>query len=290
MSRKIIVSSIQLPAPDYPPDTLPEQIKNNNLENALKWLKIAGERKCDIVCLGEIFTTVGISDKHDCSEQAEDIAGPVLEKLSRVAREYKMYIIAPVLAECEDVIRNTALIIDRKGDLAGQYHKVHCTQSERSRGVVPGDEFKVFDLDFGRIGIMICHDNSFPESARVLTLKGAEIIFWPHVQGGWGEVAWEAVLRSRAVDNGIYLVSSSYGVPDGKAWRPGMIQARTAVVSPDGLIISEAGRKIGVVSAELDLDKPRIIHDFTLSGDHDFKKDMLADRRPGTYKKITELQ
>lgn len=287
MSRKVIVSSVQLPTPDYPKDTSLKQIKKNNLENGLKWLRIAGERKSDIVCLGEIFTTLRVPDKYDYSQQAEDIPGPVLEKLSQLARQYKMYVIAPVLGRCEDVIRNVALVIDREGRLSGQYYKVHCTRGERNKGVVPGDEFNIFNLDFGRIGIIICHDNSFPESARVLTLKGAEIIFWPHVQGGWGEVAWEAVLRSRAVDNGIYLVSSSYGVGDEKAWRPGMIQARTGIVCPDGLIISEIGRRIGVATAEVDLDKPRIIADFTLAGDHAFKKDMLADRRPETYKKIS---
>lgn len=286
--RKVIVSSVQLPVHDYPEDASLEQIKKNNLENGLKWLKKAGEHKTDIVCLGEVFTTLGAPCKYDSSQQAEDIPGPALEKLSQVARHHKMYIIAPVLGKCEGTFRNVALVIDRGGNLTGQYYKVHCTQNERNRGVLPGDELNIFNLDFGRIGIIICHDNSFPESARVLALKGAEIIFWPHVQGGWGEVAWDAVLRSRAIDNGIYLVSSSYGVPDEKAWRPGMIQARSGIVSPDGLIISEVGRRIGVAAAEIDLDKPRIIGDFTLLGDHDFKKDMLTDRRPEVYKKISE--
>ncbi|NOZ64391.1 MAG: carbon-nitrogen hydrolase family protein [Caldiserica bacterium] len=291
MSRKVTVSSIQLPAPDYSEDTSLEQIKKKNLEKALKWVKIAGERRSDIVCLGEIFTTLGINnDRYDYNQQAEDIPGPgsVLEELSQIARQYEMYIIAPVLGRCEGIIRNVALVIDRGGRLFGQYYKVHCTREERNKGVVPGDEFNVFNLDFGRIGIMICYDNSFPESARVLALKGAEIIFWPHIQIGWGEVAWEAILRSRAIDNGIYLVSSSYGVPDEKAWRPGMIQGRSGIVCPDGLIISEMGYRIGVATAELDLDKPRIIGDLTLPGDRDFKKDMLADRRPETYKKISE--
>ncbi len=288
MSREVVVSSIQLSAPDYAIDTPPAQIKENNLKNAFEGLKTAGERKSDIVCLGEVFTTVGLSKEYEYSQRAEDIPGPVSEKLSQVARRYKMYIIAPVLSRYEGVIRNMALVIDKKGDLIGQYEKVHCTQGERNEGVVPGDEFKVFDLDFGRIGIMICHDNSFPESARVLALKGAEIIFWPHVQGGWGEVAWEAVLRSRAIDNGVFLVSSSYGVADDKSWRPGMIQARTGIVSPDGLIISEMGRRIGAATARIDLDKPRIAHDFTRIGDYDFKNDMLADRRPEAYKKISE--
>jgi len=288
MSRKIIVSSVQLPRSDYPVNTPLEQIKKNDLESGLKWLKVAGERKSDIACLGEIFTTLGIDSKHEYDQQAEDIPGPALEKLSQIARQYKMYIIAPVLGRCEGIIRNVALVIDREGRLSGKYYKVHCVQEERKKGVVPGDEFNVFNLDFGRIGIMICHDNSFPESARVLALKGAEIIFWPHIQSGWGEVAWEAVLRSRAIDNGIYLVSCCYGVSDERAWRPGMLQGRSGTVSPDGLIINEVGHKIGVATAEIDLDKPRIIAGFTLIGDHDFKKDMLADRRPETYKEIID--
>ena len=288
MSRQIIISSIQLPAFDYSKDTPLREIKKINLENAIKWLRIAGQHNSDIACLGETFTTLGVSDRYTYHKQSEDIPGPLLDNLSQIARQYKMYIIAPVLGQCEGIIRNVALVIDREGKLVGKYYKVHCTREEINKGVVPGDEFRVFGLDFGQIGIMICHDNSFPESARVLALKGAEIIFWPHVQGGWGEVAWEAVLRSRAIDNGVYLVSCSYGIRDEKAWRPGMILGRSGIVSPDGLVISEMGRRVGVATAEIDLDKPRIISNFTLVGDHDFKENMLADRRPQAYKKISE--
>ncbi|MBI4377710.1 MAG: carbon-nitrogen hydrolase family protein [Nitrospinae bacterium] len=289
MSRKVIISTVQLPTPSYPRNVSVKMIREENLKAACSWLEVAGKRMSDIVSLGETFTTIGCpSSKYTFQELGEAVHGQVLTDCSKIARRYKMYIIAPILELCEGKLRNVALVIDRKGRLIGQYYKVHCTRGERENGIVPGDEFKVFSMDFGKIGIMICHDNSFPESARVLALKGAEVIFWPHVQGGWGEVAWEAVLRSRAIDNSVYLVSSAYGVPDNKAWRPGMIQGRSGIIAPDGLIIVEMGRRIGVATVEVDLDKPRIANDFTMEGEHEFKKDMLMDRRPDTYRVIIE--
>ncbi len=288
MSRKVIISTVQLPTPSYSKNVSVKRMREENLKAACSWLEVAGKRMSDIVSLGETFTTIGAPGKYDYQELAEKVPGQTVDRCSMIARKYKMNIIAPILGLCERRLRNVALVIDRKGKLMGEYYKVHCTMGERKNGVVPGDEFKVFDMDFGRIGVMICHDNSFPESARVLALKGAEVIFWPHVQGGWGEVAWEAVLRSRAIDNSVHLVSSAYGVPDDRAWRPGMITGRSGIVAPDGLIIAEMGRKIGVVTAEVDLDKPRIAHCFTMEGEHEFKKDMLRDRRPDTYRVITE--
>jgi predicted amidohydrolase len=157
------------------------------------------------------------------------------------------------------------------------------------QGVEPGAEWPVFELDFGTLGIMICHDVAFPESARCLALNGAEVVCWPHVQSGWGDVVWDITLRSRAIDNGVYLLSSCYGTPADMAWRPGMMVGRSGVVGPDGTVLADAGRRPGVVTATADLDQPLLKHNFTYVGDHDFRATMLETRRPETYAAVTRL-
>src|SRR5690606_34731043 len=139
-----------------------------------------------------------------------------------------------------------ALVIDDSGAIAGAYVKVHPTRTERQRGVIPGDDFPVFDLGFGRVGVCICHDLSFPESTRVLTLRGAEIIVWPTWGSGWGEDLCYAVIKSRAIDNGAWLVTASFGIQPHLAHRPGMVLGRSGVIGPDGLELASAGRYPGL--------------------------------------------
>src|SRR5690606_28136658 len=148
--------------------------------------------------------------------------GPTVTLACTLARQYKMHIVLPVVATVEGVLRNVALMIDRHGAIVGRYLKVHPTRREMSKGIVPGDDFPVFDLEFGRVGVCICHDLSFPESTRVLGLRGAEIIVWPTWWSGWGEELCYAVIQSRAIDNGVWLVTSSFGTPAHRAWKPGM--------------------------------------------------------------------
>ncbi len=95
-----------------------------------------------------------------------------------------MYIIAPIFAYCNGILRNVVMVIGRGGKILGCYYKTHPATLELEWGVVPGDDYPIFQLDFGRVGIMICLDNQFLEVVRILALEGAEIIFFPHIQSG----------------------------------------------------------------------------------------------------------
>lgn len=280
--RQVTVSCIQLPW--ELPETDPSARIEANVATTCRMLEEAGKRSSDIAVLGEAFPSIGLED---LILPAEDVPGPIIARLSAVARRHRMYLVAPLFGRLEGKLHNLAVIVGRDGSLLGSYAKVHPVRTEMERGVVPGESFVTFQLDFGRIGVMICHDNSFVESARCLALEGAEIIFWPHMQGGWGDVIWDVTLRSRAVDNSVWLASASYGVT-GKAWRPGMIQGRSGLVSPDGTILAEVGRGVGIATASVDLDHLRLAHDFTCLGDHPFRADMLADRRPEAYRRIVK--
>ena len=193
-----------------------------------------------------------------------------------------MNVILPVNARHRGVLRNMALVIDRRGETVGAYHKVHLTRGERDHNT-PGEELRVFRMDFGTIGVVICHDLSFVESVRVEALKGAESVFWPHWWAGWGEESDWSQIKARAIDNGIWLVQVSFGQPEGRAWRPGLPHGRSGVIAPDGQILSSAGRYVGMSLTPIDLDKRRISHSFSWHDEGDFRGDMLADRRPDTY-------
>ncbi|MCS7221518.1 MAG: carbon-nitrogen hydrolase family protein [Anaerolineae bacterium] len=285
MTRWITVSAVQIPGDRVGE---PEKVKQANLEQACEMLAEAGRRGSDIALLGEMFPFAGIALTTDILERfADEVSGPTFQRLSAVAQTYRMYILAPVLSRCAGRLYNCTWILGREGEFLGHYHKVHLTQMERSLGLSPGDVLSVFRLDFGVIGIMTCHDNSFPECARCLALEGAEVLFWPHMMSGWGELGWDAVYyRSRTIDNDVYLVAACHGISEGRAWRPGMIIGRSAIINRDGLTLAEAGRYSGIATAAIDLDRRRIAHDFTRPGDWVYWEDVCQDRRPEVYKAI----
>lgn len=280
MTREITIAAIQLPAWAEGDD--PAARKAFRVAALEHWLHQAGAAGATLACLGETCTG---TDDYD----AEDIAtGPTVQRVKEIAAQYGMHIVLPILADVDGVRRNVALMIDDQGNEVGRYLKVHPTRGEMQKGIVPGDEFPVFDLSFGRVGVCICHDLSFPESTRVLGLRGAEIIVWPTVWSGWGEELCYTVIQSRAIDNGVWLVTGSFGTPADRAWKPGMTLGRSGVVGPDGLVLSSAGRYVGMSLATVDLDRPRIAHSFSWPEENDFWTSVLADRRPDAYGPLTD--
>ena len=196
----------------------------------------AGAQKADIVCLPEALTMVGTGKSYVAS--SEPIPGPSTKFLGDVARQNNLYIVAGLLEKDGEVVYNTAVLIDRKGNLAGKYRKVSLPREEIDGGITPGNSFPVFDTDFGKIGMMICWDVTFPEGAKALAQQGAEIIFLP-IAGGYLKLA-----MARALENQVYLVSSTYD----------MI---SAVFDLDGNVVKEATDEnpVAVVEVELGLQK-----------------------------------
>lgn len=284
MSRRITVSTIQLPA--WKESESFEDIKKKNIDNIFEMLEMAGKRRSDIAVFGEMANLRNIPfEKENLRKYADTVPGPLQERLCAAARKYSMNIIAPLIAFCDEVLRNTALIINREGKLIGQYFKVHLPVSETKAGIVAGDSFPVFDLDFGKIGVMICMDIEYPEQATILMLNGAEILFFPHVQSSWGEVDWEIRYRTRAIDTGLYLVSACYGIKDEDPWKPGMMIGRSGIIAPDGNILAEASRWVDVVTREIDLDRKRI-STFHFGKDSERTLAIMASRRPELYRDI----
>lgn len=289
MSREILIAAVQMP--NFRSGETNAEKREANFRLAEEWLDQAGQHKADIACLGECFNVNGLElTSANLVSELEGATEAVVERLGEVARRHQMVVIAPVYCLLVGIPRNAALVLNQTGELVGNYCKVHPTRGEMEVGIVAGDSWPVFELDFGTVGVQICHDNSFIESARCLALNGAEIIFTPHVMSGWGDELMSILLRSPAIYNGIHHVPVCYGLEPERAWRPGMMLGRSSVIGPDGVVIADAGRYPGVAYAAVDLDRPRIAHDFTHAGDHPWRAEMLADRRPDIYSPITRPQ
>ena len=288
MTRKVTLSAVQPPL--LRRETLKEA-QEAHLAAVTELLLEAASRDTDLAVLPEHINLVGATLQHEEYRTAsETLDGPFTTAMRRLAASHRMAIVLPIY-RIDDAghLRNTAVVIDRSGGTVGCYDKVHPTRGEMDpRGVVPGDTWPVFELHFGKVGVMTCHDNSFPEAARCLALNGAEVICWPHVQSGWGDVVWDITLRSRAIDNGVYLVSSCFAVRGDGAWKPGMMQGRSGVVGEDGFILAEMSREPGVATATVDLDRPRLVHSWTRSGEYPYAEEFRIDRRPDTYGAIVE--
>jgi predicted amidohydrolase len=136
--------------------------------------------------------------------------------------------------------------------------------------------------------MMICHDMSFPESARCLMLNGARLILWPSNWSGWGEQISYTMIASRAIDNSVYLAFASRGQdPRRVDWLSGTM-SRSAVFDPEGRIVCQkVDRLPGVVSCTIDLSRRRVAPDFTEGPDDVFLDCILRERRPDAYGPLT---
>jgi predicted amidohydrolase len=188
----------------------------------------AGRQGPDLVCLPEMLN-LGSRRGATYEEIAEELRGPTYQLLARKAREYGTYVLGCIYERDGALLFNTAFLLDRAGELAGTYRKVHLYWPEEREGISPGDAFPVLDADFGRVGVMICYDSWFPEAARILGLQGAEVLLFP--SAGYGE---EQVL-ARPGDNAAYLVASAMNSPALIAAPDGRVLARTAV---NGVVVA----------------------------------------------------
>lgn len=231
-----------------------------------------GPEKPDLVLLSETFTTRGVN--RPLSETAETIPGPLTKMLSEKARKYSTYVVTSLFENDQGRYHNTAVLIDRQGRIAGRYRKVHLPMNEADLGVVPGSEYPVFDTDFGRIGIVICWDNWFVEPARALRLKGAEILLWPLI-GDPEASHWDNVIRARAMDNGVFHVTSASGG-----------QSTSCIVNPAGEVLGESRTSPSYVLKEVDLNQERRVSGLSASSRGEGKSLFINERRTDTYSSI----
>ncbi|OGQ26250.1 MAG: hypothetical protein A3B79_06325 [Deltaproteobacteria bacterium RIFCSPHIGHO2_02_FULL_50_15] len=262
-----------------------------NRNKALQKIRGAHSKGAKIIALPELFTTLYFpqDEKVDASHLAEPIPGPTTETLSSLARELDIILVAGSIFERDGgQFFNTAIIIDNKGQLLGKYRKIHVPQDTyfyEKNYFAPGDSgYLVVPTDLGKIAVLICYDQWFPEAARSVALQGADIIFYPTAigtiegveekEGNWCE-AWTTIQRGHAIANSVYVAAINRVGQEKRLhfWGGSFIS------SPFGELLAQAGDQEEILFTSCDLSQGREI-----------RKDwgFFRNRRPETYQAITK--
>jgi N-carbamoylputrescine amidase len=240
-----------------------------NLKNALDRIAVAARQGAKLVCLQELFRSLYFCQKEDyeCFDLAETIPGPTTRLLSQAAKKHKITLVSSLFEKrTGGLYHNTAVVFGPDGKILGTYRKMHIPDdpgfSEKFY-FAPGDTgFQPIDTPVGRLGVLVCWDQWYPEAARLMALRGAEILVYPtaiglarsekrelhRVQLG----AWQTIQRSHAIANGVYVLSiNRIGREDHlDFW------GTSFVSDPFGRVVAQASiDKAEIVRATLDLDQ-----------------------------------
>ena len=261
-----------------------------NMERTAEKIEQAAKLGAQIVCLQELYRTRYFpqQENQDAKGFAETIPGESTELFSGLAKKHGMVIIAPLFEKSgEGKFYNTAVVINCNGEIMGTYRKTHIPFDpyfyEKDYFEAGNTGYQVFDTSFARIGVLICYDQWFPEPARINSLRGAEIIFYPTAigyvkgytspDGDWHD-AWKTVQRAHAIANGIHVAAvNRVGEEDELEFWGGSF-----VCDSFGKVLSEATTtNEEVLIATVDLDKNKKIQEGW---------GFLRNRRPDTYKHL----
>jgi N-carbamoylputrescine amidase len=269
--------------------------KDENVKKAVVKIREAAQKGARIVCLQELFTSLYFCDVEDYGNfsLAESIPGPTTDILKEVAKELNVVIIASLFEKrAQGIYHNTTAVIDADGQYLDKYRKMHIPDDPayyEKFYFTPGDlGYKVFKTKFATIGVLICWDQWYPEAARITSLMGAQILFYPTAIG-WATDqdentnkeqynAWQTIQRSHAIANGVHVVSvNRVGFEQEgrmKFW------GGSFIANPFGSLIHQASHD----SEEV------IVHELELDTTDRYRTHwpFLRDRRIDSYQPITK--
>jgi N-carbamoylputrescine amidase len=269
--------------------------KEDNLEKAIVCIRNAAKKGAQIVCLQELFASLYFCDveNYDNFKLAEPVPGPSTEALSKIAAESGVVIVASLFEKrTHGVYHNTTAVLDADGSYLGKYRKMHIPDDPayyEKFYFTPGDiGYKVFKTKYATFGVLICWDQWYPEAARITSLMGAEMIFYPTAIG-WASSqdeatnteqhnAWQTIQRSHAVANGVHVISvNRVGIEQKGAMK---FWGGSFISNPFGSILYEASfEEEEVIVMELDLSK---------TDRYRTHWPFLRDRRIDSYQPITK--
>ncbi len=268
-----------------------------NFAKAETRIREAATRGAQIVCLQELFRSQYFcrEENADLFELAEPIPGPSSEALAKLARELGVVVIASLFERrAAGVYHNTAVVIDADGALLGKYRKMHIPDDPlyyEKFYFTPGDlGFPNFDTRFGRIAVLVCWDQWYPEGARLASLGGANILFYPTAIGwhpaekrefGAAQLdAWRTIQRSHAIANGVFVAAANRVGLEGGSESALEFWGHSFVADPFGQILCEASAESEeILIVECD---PRRVEDVRRNWP------FLRDRRIDAYSPILE--
>jgi N-carbamoylputrescine amidase len=253
-----------------------------NIERAIERVREAARRGANVVCLQELFNAPYFckSQKAERFDLAEPITGPTITRMQQLAKELEVVLIVPIFErQAAGVYRNSAAVIDADGAVLGAYRKMHIPDDplfNEKYYFTPGDShadaagngdhkgaggFRVWKTRYADIGVLICWDQWYPEAARITSLLGAEIIFYPTAIGWhpaekaeFGEAqleAWRTAQRAHAIANGVFVAAPNRVGHEDEPGTEGIeFFGHSFICDPFGRILAEAGTEPAVVVAK----------------------------------------
>jgi len=283
-----------------------------NVEAAVGRIREAASRGAQIICLKELFNAPYFCKSQQCErfDLAEPIPGPTTDVMQKIAKDLGVVLIVPIFEkQARGVYRNSAAIIDADGSMLGVYRKMHIPDDplfNEKYYFTPGDAaiddrddrigtvakqasgFRVWKTRFANIGVLICWDQWYPEAARITSLLGADILFYPTAIGwhpreksefGKAQVeAWRTMQRAHAIANGVFVASPNRVGHEDEPGTDGIeFFGNSFIADPFGRILAEAGTENAILTATCD---PRLIEDTRRNWP------FLRDRRIDAYAPI----
>ena len=266
----------------------------NNLKKSINLIEKAAEQGANIILLQELFQTPYFCIQYD--EEIFKLAqtfenNSLINKMSEVAKKHKVVLPISFFEKDNNAYFNSIAVIDSDGKVLGKYRKSHIPDGAgylEKYYFNPGDTgFKVWKTTYGKIGIGICWDQWFPEAARIMALKGAEILFYPTAIGDEimstydSSEAWQTVMQGHAAANIMPVVASNRIGSESVKGQVNGFYGKSFICNRSGKIIAEASKdKEEIIVAEIDTEE-----------NHLFRRNwgLFRDRRPELYKEILSL-
>jgi N-carbamoylputrescine amidase len=264
-----------------------------NLARAERLIRDAAARGAQIICLKELFNAPYFCKAQQSQrfDLAETIPGPTTDRMQALAKALQVVIIVPLFErQAAGLYRNSAAVIDADGSLLGVYRKMHIPDDPlffEKYYFAPGDDpgFKVWKTRYATIGVLICWDQWYPEAARITSLLGAQVLFYPTAIGWhpaekdeWGAAqvdAWRTAQRAHAIANGVYVAAPNrVGHEDEPGTNGLTFFGRSFIADPFGRYLAEAGEREEILIARCD---PALIEDVRRNWP------FLRDRRVDAY-------
>lgn len=255
-----------------------------NIRKAERYVREAAGRGAALICLPEVFDAGYLGHRiPDMKAMAEPLDGPTIKRMRALAAELKVHLLSPILCDVGDgQAENTAVLMDDEGNIVGTYSKSHPVGDERVH-LKRGNKYPVWDTKLGKIGILICYDVCFPETSRILALKGAQLILVPAAwrASSYFKEWWDLNLACRALDNLVYVAAVNRCGQSGDE----IFAGKSQFVDPVGRVIKSFGvYEEGILCHDIDLDQVAREREFNT---------VLKDRHPedyaGLYSEMREL-